>query len=59
MTDFSMGDDFKLMKPEEYRPIMKDAFIRLPPLDEQPHDLMKMLFSKEELEWLDSQRTSR
>lgn len=49
-----------LIPRADYEPIMKAASDRLPELDEQPHDLYEMLFSKEEeLPWLRSQYRAR
>lgn len=48
----------KLLKGDEYTSKLKPALDALAALDANPSDLLEMLFSKEELEWLKTQYTS-
>ena len=45
-------DTLKLSPRDEHRIKSKRALKNLVHLDDKPHDLVEMLFSKEEQEWL-------
>jgi hypothetical protein len=54
MADFNSDGNWeiKLRPIEEHRINMKRTMKALPELDPNPHDLVKMLFSEDEREWL-------
>ena len=45
----------RLIPDDEYRPTALQAFYRLLALDPQQHDLVKSLFSKDDLQWMQTQ----
>lgn len=54
MTDFYADAEnvVKLAPQEQHRIRSKAALKNIVHLDDHPHDLLEMIFSREELEWL-------
>lgn len=52
-------DDYELIPRDTYRPIMLDALPKIVCLDDNPSDVVAMLFSEEELLWLKSQMSAK
>jgi hypothetical protein len=50
--DLTESNELALVPHKKYRPITREALIRVVCMDENPSDLVQMLFSREELLWL-------